>query len=39
MTADLYTLDLEVRLLDIKIWGFDHVVGDALLFQDVPIYG
>jgi hypothetical protein len=28
---------VEVRLLDIKIWGFGHVVGDALLFQDVPI--
>jgi len=28
--ADLYTLDLEVKLLVIKIWGFDHDVGVAL---------
>ena len=38
MIADFYTLDLEVKLLDIKIWRFDHIAGDALLFQDVPLY-
>jgi len=25
--------------LDIKIWGFDHVVCDALLFQGVTLHG
>lgn len=37
MIADLYKLDLEVKLLDIKISVFMLVM--SLLFQDVPLHG